>query len=264
MTEAVIVSTARSPIGRAFKGSLKDERPDDLATAMVQAALAKVPGFDPGAEDGRAIVSLGNPDQAGQVLTYVPGMGSNLGTVTDQLDRMDAVLARAPQHTAAIVWLGYDAPDLGPEVAFGSFAREGAEPLHRFQEGLRATHLGDAPSTNVLLAHSYGTTTYGITAAEHGVSADKVYLLGSIGTDQESAHRLLGTPTAEVYATTHGWDVAHLPPAVDYYRASPADPLFEAHLLPGDYRGIIHSHTEYLHQPDILDNIAGLLARRRP
>lgn len=47
MTEAVIVSTARSPIGRAFKGSLKDLRPDDLAAQMVQAALDKVPALRP-------------------------------------------------------------------------------------------------------------------------------------------------------------------------------------------------------------------------
>ena len=47
MPEAVIVSTARSPIGRAFKGSLKDLRPDDLAAKMVRAALDKVPALDP-------------------------------------------------------------------------------------------------------------------------------------------------------------------------------------------------------------------------
>jgi len=47
MPEAVIVSTARSPIGRAFKGSLKDLRPDDLSATVIQAALAKVPGLDP-------------------------------------------------------------------------------------------------------------------------------------------------------------------------------------------------------------------------
>ncbi|MBC7559161.1 MAG: acetyl-CoA C-acetyltransferase [Dermatophilaceae bacterium] len=47
MSEAVIVSTARSPIGRAFKGSLKDVRPDDLATTVIAAALAKIPGLDP-------------------------------------------------------------------------------------------------------------------------------------------------------------------------------------------------------------------------
>ena len=48
MPEAVIVSTARSPIGRANKGSLKDLRPDDLAAQMVQAALDKVPALDTG------------------------------------------------------------------------------------------------------------------------------------------------------------------------------------------------------------------------
>ncbi|GAB2801629.1 acetyl-CoA C-acetyltransferase [Streptomyces daliensis] len=47
MPEAVIVSAARSPIGRAFKGSLKDVRPDDLTAGIVQAALAKVPELDP-------------------------------------------------------------------------------------------------------------------------------------------------------------------------------------------------------------------------
>ncbi|OEU97440.1 MULTISPECIES: acetyl-CoA C-acetyltransferase [Streptomyces] len=47
MPEAVIVSAARSPIGRAFKGSLKDIRPDDLTAEIVRTALAKVPELDP-------------------------------------------------------------------------------------------------------------------------------------------------------------------------------------------------------------------------
>jgi acetyl-CoA C-acetyltransferase len=47
MPEAVIVSAARSPIGRANKGSLKDFRPDDLSATIVQAALDKVPELDP-------------------------------------------------------------------------------------------------------------------------------------------------------------------------------------------------------------------------
>ncbi|WP_410648528.1 acetyl-CoA C-acetyltransferase [Amycolatopsis sp. cmx-4-54] len=47
MPEAVIVSTARSPIGRAGKGSLVSIRPDDLAAQMVRAALDKVPELDP-------------------------------------------------------------------------------------------------------------------------------------------------------------------------------------------------------------------------
>jgi acetyl-CoA C-acetyltransferase len=47
MPEAVIVATARSPIGRAGKGSLVSIRPDDLAAQMVRAALDQVPALDP-------------------------------------------------------------------------------------------------------------------------------------------------------------------------------------------------------------------------
>jgi acetyl-CoA C-acetyltransferase len=54
MPEAVIVSTARSPIGRAYKGSLKDIRPDDLAVQMIQAAVGKV-DLDPALIDDVAV-----------------------------------------------------------------------------------------------------------------------------------------------------------------------------------------------------------------
>ncbi len=60
MSEAVIVSTARSPIGRAMKGSLVDMRPDDLATQMVRAALDKVPALDPREIDD-LIMGCGQP-----------------------------------------------------------------------------------------------------------------------------------------------------------------------------------------------------------
>ncbi|WP_214364255.1 acetyl-CoA C-acetyltransferase [Pseudonocardia sp. H11422] len=47
MPEAVIVAAARSPIGRAFKGTLASIRPDDLTAQMVRAALDQVPQLDP-------------------------------------------------------------------------------------------------------------------------------------------------------------------------------------------------------------------------
>jgi acetyl-CoA C-acetyltransferase len=47
MPEAVIVSAARSPIGRAFKGSLKDLRPDDLSATIIRTALEKIPELEP-------------------------------------------------------------------------------------------------------------------------------------------------------------------------------------------------------------------------
>jgi len=46
MPEAVIVSSVRTPVGKAFKGSLRATRPDDLAALAIREALARVPGLD--------------------------------------------------------------------------------------------------------------------------------------------------------------------------------------------------------------------------
>jgi acetyl-CoA acyltransferase len=46
MPEAVVVSAVRTPVGRAFKGSLRATRPDDLAALAIKEALARVPGVD--------------------------------------------------------------------------------------------------------------------------------------------------------------------------------------------------------------------------
>src|SRR3954464_1378446 len=60
MPEAVIVSAARTPIGRANKGSLVDCRPDDLTASIVKAALGKVPQLDPQSVDD-LITGCGQP-----------------------------------------------------------------------------------------------------------------------------------------------------------------------------------------------------------
>ncbi len=83
MPEAVIVSTARSPIGRAGKGSLVDVRPDDLATTVVLAALAKVPGLDPATIDD---LYLGCAEPAGE-------QGFNLARVVAVLAGLDGLPA---------------------------------------------------------------------------------------------------------------------------------------------------------------------------
>ncbi len=79
MPEAVIVSVARSPIGRASKGSLKDMRPDELAVQMVRAALAKVPQLDP-TEIDDLVLGVGQP--AGEA-------GNNLGRAVAVLAGLD-------------------------------------------------------------------------------------------------------------------------------------------------------------------------------
>jgi acetyl-CoA C-acetyltransferase len=60
MPEAVIVATGRTPIGRAFKGSLVECRPDDLTAHVVQEVLAKIPQLDP-TEVEDLILGCGQP-----------------------------------------------------------------------------------------------------------------------------------------------------------------------------------------------------------
>ncbi|MEU6999599.1 acetyl-CoA C-acetyltransferase [Nonomuraea sp. NPDC046570] len=84
MPEAVIVATARSPIGRAFKGSLKDIRPDDLTVQMIQAALAKVPQLDPTTVDD-LMLGCGLPGgeqgfNLGRVVSVMLGLDNVPGT----------------------------------------------------------------------------------------------------------------------------------------------------------------------------------------
>jgi acetyl-CoA C-acetyltransferase len=77
--EAVIVATARSPIGRANKGSLVDVRPDDLGATILQALLEKVPAVDPRLVED---VIWGNAQPAGEA-------GYNVARVTALLAGLD-------------------------------------------------------------------------------------------------------------------------------------------------------------------------------
>ena len=88
MPEAVIVATARSPIGRAMKGSLVECRPDDLAATIVKAVLAKVPQLDPNTVQD---VLLGCGEPAGEsgfnlarVVAILAGMPNVPGTTVNR------------------------------------------------------------------------------------------------------------------------------------------------------------------------------------
>ena len=81
MPEAVIVATARSPIGRANKGSLTTIRPDDLSVQIVKALLAKVPDLDPTTIED-LIMGCGQP--AGEA-------GFNIARVVAVLAGLDVV-----------------------------------------------------------------------------------------------------------------------------------------------------------------------------
>ena len=127
MPEAVIVSTARSPIGRAMKGSLIECRPDDLAATVVKAALAKVPQLDPNT-----------------VQDLLLGCGEPAGEAGFNIARVVAILAGMPDVPGVTVHR-YCASSLQTiRMAFHAikagegdvFVAAGVETVSRFMYGM--------------------------------------------------------------------------------------------------------------------------------
>jgi acetyl-CoA C-acetyltransferase len=100
--EAVIVSAARSPIGRAFKGSLREVRPDDLAVQVLKAALAKIPALDPRDIDD---MMLGTAEPAGtagynlaRVVAVLAGFDHLAGTTVNRYCASSVQTTRMAYH----------------------------------------------------------------------------------------------------------------------------------------------------------------------
>jgi hypothetical protein len=166
------------------------------------------------AGDGRAVVALGDPDRAGNVLTQVPGMAADLGSCGGELSRAEQVAVRAAElgpavSTSTVMWLDYDAPDFVDEAAGAGRAGAGAAALRHFQDGLRATHDGAARLT--VLGHSYGSLVVGRAAADPGLAADGVVFVGSPGVGVDTAADL-HVPAGQVWSTTSRSDIIQYAP----------------------------------------------------
>ena len=126
MPEAVIVSAARSPIGRANKGSLKEFRPDDLAALIVKTALDKVPGLDPHTVDD---LYLGCGLPGGE-------SGNNMGRIVNVLNGMDdvpgATITRYCASSVQTTRMAFHAIKAGEGDIFVS---AGVETVSRFAKG---------------------------------------------------------------------------------------------------------------------------------
>jgi acetyl-CoA C-acetyltransferase len=126
MPEAVIVSAARTPIGRAFKGSLTGLRPDDLAASIVQTALDKVEGLDPNTVDD---LYLGCGLPGGEA-------GFNMARVVNVLNGMDdvpgATLTRYCASSVQTTRMAFHAIKAGEGDVFVS---AGVETVSRYAKG---------------------------------------------------------------------------------------------------------------------------------
>jgi hypothetical protein len=131
------------------------------------------------------------------------------------------------RSTAAILWLGYDAPDFFNNAGSSSYADDARTDLQGFQSGLRATHDGPA-SHNTVIGHSYGTTTVGY-AARDSLAANELIFVGSpgVGVDHAADLHIEGT-ASNVWASTAANDVIQVTGMNDTMRfgENPDNPAF--------------------------------------
>jgi pimeloyl-ACP methyl ester carboxylesterase len=188
---------------------------------------------------GHVVMSIGNPDTADNVVTYVPGTGTKLGGIDGDISRAEllqdqATIADPAHSTASIMWLGYDAPQsLLGDATDAKWANSAREPLSSFLTGIDTIHGGHVNST--VLGHSYGTLVAGETMRDHpDLPVDNAILVGSPGVGVDHA-KDLNIPADQVWAATAKNDLVNVapPPAG---RLAPLNPkaywrLFDDHSI---------------------------------
>ncbi len=247
--------------------------------------LANLIVYKPGAHsgDGGVAISLGDPDRADHVATYVPGTTSESsgigGTMNNVEDLHQKALTENSGSVATMVYLDYDAPsadsfgdldelaDLEAVVTTGE-AERGGRTLSDFIDGLRASDDGTTAHLTVI-GHSYGATTVA-EGAHDGADVDEVVLLGSPGAPTTTAAELTD---AHVYVGAADYDPVSLlglgaRGGVGTLGYDPAQDTFGADRFavdPGSYRveDLIKNHSSYF-DDESLDNIADVVTGHDP
>lgn len=180
-----------------------------------------------------AAVAVGDVDAADRVGVTVGGLTTRVSSsLAEMLTEAEAQRSKAielrgrarvanPDAVAAIVWLGYDAPDGLKSVSHDWRARAGAAPLNSFYRGLAATtHSADQHIT--AFGHSYGALTISL-ALQHGAPVSDVVLYGSPGTELTNAAQLGVQPGHAYYLIGVHDRVADVIPEFGAFGAAPQD-----------------------------------------
>ncbi|MBT0994055.1 acetyl-CoA C-acetyltransferase [Cellulomonas sp. DKR-3] len=191
MPEAYIVAAARSPIGRAFKGSLRELRADDLAATMVRAALDQVPDLDPTRIDD-LMLGCGMPGgeqgmNMARVVAVLAGLDGVPGTTVNRYCSSSLQTTRMALHAI--------------KAGEGDvFVSAGVELVSRYARG-HADFIPGEDLTNPRFAHATARTS---TAAEGGTTwrdpredgeLPDVYV--AMGQTAENVAQLTGTSRRE-------------------------------------------------------------------
>ena len=190
MPEAVIVATARTPIGRAGKGSLKDCRPDDLAAFITATAVAQVPGLEAPMIDD-LLLGCGLPGGES---------GSNMARVAAVLNGWDTVpgatITRYCSSSVQTTRMAFHAIKTGEADVIVS---AGVETVSRFFKGT-SDHLPDTANRRYDEAQARTAATAETDEPWHDPRADgrlpDVYI--AMGQTAENVARLRGVSRREM------------------------------------------------------------------
>lgn len=229
--------------------------------------VAQLLVFEPRAfgGEGRVALAVGDVDVADHVAFLVPGMGSEvrgtLGGLTADATRVvrEARRAAVTARTAAVAWVGYDAPGLR-DVDSDAAAEEGADLLAGDLLAVQAAR--DVLPHLTVVGHSYGSTTAGTALRDHATGADEAVLVGSPGPNVETA-RDLQVPPGHVFAGASSRDpVGYL----DRFGADPTHEDFGAYRFQAEdptrhpYRLDLDDHAKYFHaKTESLANIVAVV-----
>lgn len=231
--------------------------------------------------EGHAAISIGDPDHAKRTALLVPGTGQDLARWRYNDEKSTAMfkaaLAADPglqkSDLSVTTWLGYDRPMTLFEAAWPDRAHRGADPLVRFEDGMRVSHVGPR-AVNTVIGHSYGAVVIGGAASDgHHLAADNVVSVGGPGMLVKHAADLHLDPGATVYAMRARNDIiqlAHGGLGLGPY--PPESPVFGATRLAADpgpaFAGIfptVDAHRSYWNPGNIaLANLGAVIAGVEP
>ncbi|MGA4545139.1 alpha/beta hydrolase [Uniformispora flossi] len=155
---------------------------------------------------GRFFVTAGGEVTYQEVTFGAGATTQDIEYATRTNDAMRGGAADLHGGIAAIMWLGYDAPQQAlTESSRTIYADHGAPKLAQFSAGLTAAHEGP-PANTTLIAHSYASLVAGRALERNGMTLDNLVVVGGVGTGPEHATDL-HMPADHVWAGTAAADL---------------------------------------------------------
>ena len=226
--------------------------------------------------DVRAAISVGDVDTAENVTTLVPGIGTTAraeeGGLSDLLGHAKAARnAAGADNTAAVAWLGYDAPPKVGEIsdAYNGHqweymnadrADEAAPALNSFHEGIHSWHQSQGTDPNLTTAgHSYGSLVTGtaLTSSKTGV-VDAATLYGSPGAHGDSVHDF-NVPKDHMYVSRNTGDLVTRMWLDSEFGPEPDKIDGMTHISSGS-----GGHSAYWNNPEFVEDVGQIAAGEDP